>query len=32
MAQSQKRQFRDAEITQKQILDAAEIEFSRHDD
>ncbi|BAS59158.1 TetR family transcriptional regulator [Leptolyngbya boryana NIES-2135] len=30
MAQSQKRQFRDAEITQKQILDAAEIEFSRH--
>lgn len=27
---SAKRQIRDAEITQKQILDAAEIEFSRH--
>lgn len=30
MARVAKRQIRDAEITQKQILDAAEIEFSRH--
>ncbi|MER3434413.1 MAG: TetR family transcriptional regulator [Leptolyngbya sp. ERB_1_1] len=30
MVRSQKRQIRDAEVTQKQILDAAEIEFSRH--
>lgn len=29
-SRSKKRQIRDAEITQKQILDAAEIEFSRH--
>ncbi|HTL89886.1 MAG TPA: TetR/AcrR family transcriptional regulator [Leptolyngbya sp.] len=29
-SQPAKRQIRDAEVTQKQILDAAEIEFSRH--
>lgn len=27
---SMKKQFRDAEATQKQILDAAELEFAKH--